>query len=120
MTNSSDEKGVGIGKGALAPSQRIVSCGDISCELLVDPIPRPKPAPIKITVKPTRRRVVLVDNKKPNSLAILTRAHALLRTRGIEVRDDILVKPLASVPMPDEMMDELANEFSLIVCGISD
>jgi hypothetical protein len=43
-----------------------------------------------------------------------------LRTRGIEVRDDILVKPLASVPMPDEMMGELANESSLIVCGISD
>jgi hypothetical protein len=120
MTNSSAKEALQIGKGALAPSQQIVSCGDISCELLVDPIPRPKPAPIKITVKPTRRRVVLVDNKKPNSLAILTRAQALLRTRGIEVRDDILVKPLASVPMPNEMMDELANEFSLIVCGISD
>jgi len=53
-------------------------------------------------------------------MAILTRTHALLRSRGIEVRDDILVKPLASVPMPDEMMDELAKDPGLIVCGISD
>jgi hypothetical protein len=120
MTNSSDKKAFQIGGGALVPSQQIVSCGDISCELLVDPIPRPKPAPIKITVRPTRRRVVLVDNKKPNSMAILMRTHALLRSRGIEVRDDILVKPLASVPMPDEMMDELAKDPGLIVCGISD
>src|ERR1700756_2533460 len=120
MTNSSDKRAFQLGEGALAPSKQIVSCGDVSCELLVDPIPRPKPAPIKITVKPTRRRVVLVDNKKPNSLAILTRAQALLRSRGIEVREDILVKPLASVPMPDEMMDELAKESSLILCGVSD
>src|SRR5450631_3279863 len=104
----------------LMPAKQIVSCGDVTCELLVNPIPRPKPEPIQITVKPKRRRVVLVDGKKPNSMAILKRAQALFRERGIEVRDDILVKRLANRPMPDEMLDELAKDPGLILCGVSD
>jgi hypothetical protein len=102
------------------PAKQIVSCGDVTCELLVDPIPRPKPEPILITLKPKQRRVVLVDGKKPNSMAILKMAQILLRKRGIEVRDDILVKPLANRPMPDEMLDELARDPGLILCGVSD
>lgn len=102
------------------PAKEIISCGDISCELLVDPIPRPKPQPIKITVKPKRNRVVLIDSKKPNSIEILRRAQALFRERGIEVRDDIPAKPIASEPMPPAMLDELAKDPGLILCGVSD
>ena len=105
---------------AKMPASKIVSCGDITCELLVDPIPRPKPQPIKITVKPKSRRVVLVDSHKPNSLEILRRAQVHFRQRGIEVRDDIPVKPFANRAMPDDMLDELAKDPGLILCGVSD
>ena len=102
------------------PAKQIVSCGDVSCEFLVDPIPRPTPDPIKITVKPKQRRVVLIDNKKPNSMAILQRAQTLFRERGIEIDDEIRIKPLANLPMPGEMLDELAKDPGLILCGVSD
>ena len=38
------------------PAQTLISCGDISCEFLVNPIPRPKPAPFKVTIKPEKQR----------------------------------------------------------------
>ena len=102
------------------PAKRLLSCGDISCEMLVDPIPRPTPDPIEVTLKPKQRRVVLVDNKKPNSMVILQHAQKLFRERGIEVEDEIRIKPLANLPMPDAMLDELAKDPGLILCGVSD
>ena len=48
------------------PARQIASCGDVSCEMLVDPIPRPRPEPFSVTIAPARQRVVLVDNRKPN------------------------------------------------------
>ena len=102
------------------PAKRITSCGDVSCEMLVDPIPRPTPESIKVTVKPQERRVVLIDNKKPNSMAILKRAQAIFRERGIDVNDEIRIKPLANLAMPAEMLDEVAKERGLILCGVSD
>ena len=33
------------------PIAQLISCGDISCELLVDPIPRPAPEPITVTAQ---------------------------------------------------------------------
>ena len=102
------------------PTRQIASCGDVSCELLVDPIARPTPDPIKVTVKPRHRHVVLVDNKKPNSMAILQRAQALFRQRGIEVEDEIRIKPYANKALPDDMLDKLAGNTGLILCGVSD
>jgi hypothetical protein len=102
------------------PAKQIVSCGDVSCELLVDPIPRPRPEPIIVQLKPKKRRVVLVDNRKPNSMAILTRAQRIFRERGIEVGDEIFIKPSAAHPMADDMLDQLAQDPGLILCGVSD
>ena len=102
------------------PTDQIVSCGDVSCELLVDPISRPTPDPITVTTKPKHRHIVLVDNKKPNSMAILKRAQAKLKERGIEVEDEIRVKQYANVAMSDEMLDDLARNKGLILCGVSD
>ena len=67
------------------PPKQLMSCGEVSCEVLVNPIPRPESDPIKITLKPKVPRVTLLDHKKPNSLAIL-------RQRGIDVREEILQK----------------------------
>jgi len=102
------------------PTQKIASCGDVSCELLVDPIPRPTPDPITVVSKPKERRVVLVDNKKPNSMAILKRAQIIFRERGVDVEDEIRIKPLANKEMPDEMLNDLATNTGLILCGVSD
>jgi len=102
------------------PAERIVSCGDISCEFLVDPIPRPKPAPFTVTTSPMLKQVVLVDNDKPNSLAILRRTQELLRERGVAVKDEIRVKKNASIAFDDGALDELAAEGGLILCGVSD
>jgi len=102
------------------PDRRIVSCGDVSCEMLVDPIPRPRPEPFTVTIAPARRQVVLVDNRKPNSLAILQRTQRVLRDRGVDVRDQIRRKTSAGSPMQESMLAELAAGGGLILAGVSD
>jgi len=101
------------------PQATIASCGDVSCELLIDPIPRPEPPPITISVKPKRRRVVMIDNWKPNSIEIFARTKKLLEERGIEVAP-LRAKTRAGIPMAAALFDELATEDGLILCGISD
>jgi len=34
------------------PAQQLMSCGEVACEVLVNPIPRPELDPIRITLKP--------------------------------------------------------------------
>ena len=102
------------------PKERIVSCGDISCEFLVDPIPRPTPPQITVTSSPVKREVVLIDNQKPGSMEILRGAQQILRERGVAVRDEIRVKLNASVPLDDPVLDELAAQGGLILCGVAD
>ncbi len=101
------------------PAGAIPSCGDLSCELLVDPIPRPDPAPITINLRPRRRRVVMQNNWKPNSYEILVRAKVLLEQRGIEVAE-ISAKATAATPMSARLFDELSGEEGLVLLGISD
>lgn len=102
------------------PVQKLVSCGEASCELLVNPIPRPEPDPIKITLKPKVRRVTLLDHKKPNSLAILQFTQQILRERGIEVNEQILQKDDAGTAMPPALLASLSTEPGLVLCGVSD
>lgn len=102
------------------PAQQLMSCGDVSCEVLVNPIPRPEPEPIKITLKPKVPRITLLDHKKPNSLAIMQFTQQILRERGIEVREGILQKDDASTPMPAALLASLSQEPGLVLCGVSD
>ena len=102
------------------PAKQLTSCGDVSCELLVDPIPRPTPDPIKVTLKPSVARVTFVDHHKPNSKVIMQYAQNILRDRGVEVRDDIVIKDDASTRMPEAMLQSLSGEGGLVLCGISD
>lgn len=102
------------------PARQIASCGDASCEMLVDPIPRPRPQPFTVTIAPASQRVVLVDNRKPNSLAILRLTQQVLRTRGIDVDEQIRRKPSAGRPMDEGMLAELAAGGGLILAGVSD
>ena len=102
------------------PEAQIASCGDVSCEFLVDPIPRPKPEPFTVHMAPHEAKVVLVDNRKPNSITILKRTAAILRERGIDVEDKIRRKPSAGLPMDEAMLDELSAHGGLILCGVSD
>ena len=102
------------------PAQQLTSCGDVSCELLVDPIPRPTPEAIEIVLKPKERRVRFVDHSKPNSLKILRMSQQILRDRGIEVEEEILNKGDASQRMPGELLGLLSREKGLVLCGVSD
>lgn len=102
------------------PAKQLMSCGEVSCEVLVNPIPRPESDPIKITLKPKVPRVTFLDHKKPNSLAILQFAQQILRQRGIEVRDEILQKNDAGTPMPAALLASLSQEPGLVLCGVSD
>jgi len=102
------------------PARQLTSCGDVSCEWLVNPIPRPEPDPISISLKPKVPRVTFVDHRKPNSKAILTLAQRILRDRGVEVADEVLDKGDASMPMPAAMLARLAGNPGLVVCGVSD
>ncbi|MCX7164051.1 MAG: hypothetical protein NT083_13600 [Rhodocyclales bacterium] len=102
------------------PAQRLMSCGEVSCEVLVNPIPRPEPEPIRITLKPKVPRVTLLDHKKPNSLAIMQFARQILQERGIEVSERILQKDDASTAMPAALLASLSQEPGLVLCGVSD
>lgn len=102
------------------PAAQLTSCDDISCELLIDPIPRPTPDAIEIALKPRVRRVTFLDHRKPNSTTVLRYAQEILRSRGVEVADEILNKGDASVRMPQAMLQSFAGEEGLVVCGVSD
>lgn len=104
----------------IKPTEQIASCGDVSCEFLVNPIPRPKPPAIEVNTTPENREVVFLDNHKPNSLIILRGAQRILRERGVPVREEITVKLNASLPAPASELDELAATGGLILCGIGD
>lgn len=102
------------------PETKIESCGDISCEFLVDPIPRPRPRPFNVRLQPDTPRVVFVDSGKPNSMGFLRRAQQLLRERGIDVKEEIVTKGSSGIPMADALLDQLAAEGGLIVSGVND
>ena len=90
------------------PSTRIESCGDVSCEFLVDPIPRPRPSPLTVKLQPDTPLVIFIDSGKPNSIGMLKRAREILRERGFEVDETIEQKGSSGIPMPDAMLDRLA------------
>jgi hypothetical protein len=102
------------------PAARVESCSGTACELLVDPIPRPRPEPLAVTVRPELDRVVLVDNGKPNSMAILRRAQHLLRAHGVDVGEEIPTKGSAGVPLDDALLERLAAERGLVLLGVND
>jgi hypothetical protein len=87
---------------------------------LVNPVPRPRSGPFTVTTRPERRQVVLLDNGKPNSMAILRRAQVELRARGIDVKEEIRSKPFAGVPLDDELLSLLSQERGLVLCGVHD
>ena len=87
---------------------------------LVDPIPRPKSGPFTVRTKPEVEEVVLLDNGKPNSMAILRRTQAILRDRGVRVKEEIRSKPFAGVPVDNELLGMLAQERGLLLCGVND
>jgi hypothetical protein len=102
------------------PAKQLTSCGDVSCELLVDPIPRPTPEAITVSLRPKVAKVTFVDHHKPNSRIIMEYTQSVLRKRGIEVEDEIFIKADASTRMPAAMLQSLSQERGLILCGISD
>jgi hypothetical protein len=53
-------------------------------------------------------------------MAILKLTQTILRKRGVEVNDEILVKDDASRPMTAAMLNSLSQEGGLVLCGISD
>lgn len=105
-------------QGVPFPKSTLISCGDATCEFLIDPIPRPAPPPLAVQTRPRQRRVVLVDHRKPNSGIILGRAKQILEEQGIEAV--LKEKPAAGSPMPSELVEELSSEQGLVLCGISD
>jgi hypothetical protein len=62
-----------------------------------------------------------MDNRKPNSMAILRRTQAELKRRGVRVREEILVKQAnAAVPVYGEQLEQLRQEKGLILAGVND
>ena len=102
------------------PQETIASCDDASCELLVSPIPRPRIQELRVSTRPKRRRVTLLDSRKPNSIVVLRQVAELLRARGIEVEPEIRIKEDPSRPMDAGVLDWIAREEGLILCGIAD
>jgi hypothetical protein len=87
---------------------------------LIDPIPRPRSGPFTVTMRPQLREIVFFDNGKPNSMAILRAAQSELRSRGIAVREEIVVKPYAGVPISGELLGMLSQERGLLLAGVND
>jgi len=101
-------------------TEGIPSCDDTSCELMISPIPRPRVQELRVSIKPKRRRVVLVDSRKPNSIVVLRQVAELLRAEHIEVEPEIRMKPDPSRPLDRAVLDELARDEGLILCGVAD
>ena len=100
------------------PASRIPSCGDVSCEFLVDPIPRPKPAPFTLTLRPEKAEVVFITNQKPNAPQILALAQQILRERGVAVREAMYHK--AGGTVDGELLAQLKAEKGLLLSGVND
>ncbi|HET7506328.1 MAG TPA: hypothetical protein VFK02_35155 [Kofleriaceae bacterium] len=75
---------------------------------------------LRVSVRPTSRRVVLVDSRKPNSIVVLRQVAHLLRERRIAVKDEIYVKDDASRAMDGAVLDAISREPGLILCGVAD
>lgn len=103
-----------------APKAQIAACADDSCEYLVNPIPRPRVQSLQVQRRSAVARVAFVDSRKPNSIAILRQAGALLAARGVEVRSEIFIKPDPSRPLDEPTLDWIAREEGLILCGVAD
>ncbi|MFN8025585.1 MAG: hypothetical protein U0W40_04250 [Acidimicrobiia bacterium] len=89
-------------------------------DVLVDPIPRPRSGPFTVRTVPEVEQVVLFDNGKPNSMAILRRTQQLLRERGIDVKEEIRGKEFAGSPVDDQTLGMLAQERGLLLLGVHD
>ena len=87
---------------------------------LVDPIPSPEIRQIEVKVEPEVREVFLLDNRKPNSLAILEGARDELRRRGVKVHDEIYRKPNAAVAIEGELLGQLSQVRGLLLSGVND
>lgn len=87
---------------------------------LVNPIPRPHAGPFTVRTVPEVEQVVLFDNGKPNSMAILRRTQQLLRERGIDVKEEIRGKEYAGSPVDDQTLGMLAQERGLLLLGVHD
>src|SRR5216110_2002983 len=107
-----------VGKGRAVPTQQIPSCGDVSCEFLVDPIPRPKPKPFKLRMKPEKQEVVFIANQKPNAPQILQLAQKILRERGVDVKEKMYYKAEGTVQ--GELLAQLKQEKGLLLSGVYD
>jgi hypothetical protein len=102
------------------PVRQIESCGDVSCEFLVDPIPRPRPKGFKVRLKPEQAEVIFIDNRKPNSMELLRLAQEILRERGVRVREEIVQKATASQAVEKTLFDRLKHEKGLLLSGVND
>lgn len=109
-----------LATGMSPPVQRLTSCDDVACEVLVDPIPRPTPPAIEVILKPKVPKVTLVDHDKPNSRRILEYTRSILRDRGVEVCAEIIDKGNASIRMSDATLQSFVGEEGLVLCGVSD
>lgn len=87
---------------------------------LVDPIPRPQVDRIAVKIKPQVPEVFLLDNRKPNSLAILEGARDELRRRGVKVHDEIFRKPNAAVAIEGALLGQLSQVRGLLLSGVND
>src|SRR5437868_419959 len=101
------------------PAASIPSCGDVSCEFLIDPIPRPVPPPFKLTLKPRAQRVRLIDNEKPNAMEILRMTQSILRGRGVEVEEEIISK-FSGTPVEGDLLKKLKQDPGVLLFGIND
>lgn len=91
-----------------------------SCELLVDPIPRPRAQRLSISTRPKQRRVKILDSRKPNSIVVMRLVAGILRDAGVEVDPDIRMKDDPSRPIEADVLDWIARDEGLLLCGIAD
>lgn len=102
------------------PDTQLASCGDLACEFLINPIPRPTPPPIKAIYKPAKREVLLINTDKPNSMNVMKTVQRMLRERGIPVQEEILIKHNSSQPLEAAQIEAAVQQDGLLVSGVND
>ena len=91
--------------------------------VVLEPVAEPRPVIRALSQRPATlagKRVGFLSNTKPNAAQLIEAIESLLRRRFDIASVVHRAKPVAAVPAPDAMLDELARECDVAIVAIGD
>lgn len=81
---------------------------------------RPEIARVRTAGLPVPLRLGLIENSKKNALELLLGAGDALRDNGMVSSTTVVNKPLASMPVDDDVLSDLLAGSDLVLTGVGD